>query len=136
MNRRASFLAAAALTIGIVTGAAFDRALIAQQTGLTRKVLLTTDEPGSTTHQLVLAEVMLQPGASAGKHRHPGIEIGYVAEGSIELKYEDGKSLTVNAGESFRNEGVHDGINHGTKPVKLIAVYAVEKGKPVTEAVQ
>ena len=41
------------------------------------------------------------------------------------------------AGESFKNDsgGVHNAMNKGSKPVKILAVYLVEKGKPLAESV-
>ena len=137
MTQRTWLLATAALTLGLFSGIAVDRAVAAQQTGLTRKVLLTTDDPANAAaDQLVMAYVELAPGASTGKHRHPGIEIGYVIDGTVEMQADGKPSLTINSGDSFRNEGVHNAVNHGTKPAKLVAVYAVEKNKPLTEAVK
>lgn len=137
MIKRTSLVVATSLTIGLVAGAALDHTLGAQQTPITRTMLLTTDDPAApSTSQLVMAMVEVAPGGQSGKHRHPGIEIGYVLDGSLDLEYENGTKVTANTGQTFRNEGVHNGINRGTKPAKLLAVYAVEKGKPLTEAVQ
>jgi hypothetical protein len=42
----------------------------------------------------------------------------------------------LKAGDSFRNApGVHNAKNTGTTPVKILAVYLVEKGKPLAEPV-
>lgn len=137
MTKRTWLALTGALTLGLVSGAAVDRLVALQQTGLTRKVLLTTDDPANAaTGQLVMAYVEIAPGASSGKHKHPGVEIGYVLDGTVELQYEGRPSVTLNAGDSFKNDVPHNGINHGTKPAKLLAVYAVEKGKPLTEAVK
>jgi quercetin dioxygenase-like cupin family protein len=135
MNKRIGFLAAGALTIGLLGGVLADRQLLAQQAPVTRKVLLTTADPGGATHELVMAAVEIVPGGQSGFHRHPGVEIGYVLDGELELQYRGSETVTVTAGQSFRNEGIHNGINRGAKPAKLLAVYAVEKGKPMTEAV-
>jgi quercetin dioxygenase-like cupin family protein len=42
--------------------------------------------------------------------------------------------LTYKAGDSFFIEAgkIHEGINKGTSPVKAVATFVVEKGKPVT----
>jgi quercetin dioxygenase-like cupin family protein len=137
MTKRTWLLVTGALTFGLLSGIAVDRALAAQQTGITRKVLLTTDDPANASaDQLVMALVEIAPGASTGKHKHPGIEIGYMIDGVVELQSDGKPALTVTAGESFRNEGVHNALNKGTKPARLIAVYAVEKNKPLTEAVK
>jgi len=75
-------------------------------------------------------------GAMAGRHRHPGIEIGYVLEGSVTLEHEGQPAKTLKAGDVFKNEpGVHNAKNTGTTAVKILAVYLVEKGKPLAERV-
>jgi quercetin dioxygenase-like cupin family protein len=72
----------------------------------------------------------------AGRHRHPGIEIGHVLEGAVTLEHEGQPAKTLEAGDSFKNEpGLHNAKNTGTTPVKILAVYLVEKGKPLAEPV-
>jgi quercetin dioxygenase-like cupin family protein len=44
--------------------------------------------------------------------------------------YKAGETLSVEAGR------VHEGMNLGTTPVKAIASFVVEKGKPLTSQVQ
>jgi quercetin dioxygenase-like cupin family protein len=122
---------AAALIAGSVLGVALDRGLVAQQAALKRTVLLTTDDPAGPGYNAIMALVELPPGARAGKHRHPGIEIGYMIEGSVLLEHEGRPTATIKAGETFRNDGVHDARNATAKPAKILAVYLVEKGKPL-----
>ena len=99
--------------------------------------LLRTDEPGSQTHEAVMGVAEIAPGAMAGKHRHPGIEIGYVLEGSVTLEHEGEAAKQLKAGDAFKNEpGVHNARNTGKTPVKILAVYLVEKGKPIAEPVR
>jgi len=115
-------------------GAGVDRLALAQQPGIKRTILLRTDEPGSSTHEAVMGVAEIAPGAMAGRHRHPGIEIGYVLEGSVTLEHEGESAKTLKAGDSFKNEpGVHNARNTGTTPVKILAIYLVEKGKPLAE---
>ena len=126
----------ALLTCGAAIGAGVDRIALAQQPGIKRTILLRTDEPGSQTHEAVMGVAEIAPGAMAGKHRHPGIEIGYVLEGSVTLEHEGEPARMLKAGDSFRNApGVHNAKNTGTTPVKILAVYLVEKGKPLAEPV-
>jgi len=127
---------AALLIGGAAIGAGVDRLALAQQPGIKRTILLRTDEPGSTTHEAVMGIAEIAPGAAAGKHRHPGIEIGYVLEGSVTLEHEGEAPRMLKAGDSFNNgAGVHNAKNTGTTPVKILAVYLVEKGKPMAEPV-
>ena len=126
----------ALLACGAAIGAGVDRIAFAQQPGIKRTILLRTDEPGSQTHEAVMGVAEIAPGAMAGKHRHPGIEIGYVLEGSVTLEHEGEQPKMLKAGDAFRNApGVHNAKNTGTTPVKILAVYLVEKGKPLAEPV-
>jgi len=107
-------------------------ALYAQQPGFTRKVLQDQDVSVSDRHAVqVVAE--FAPGAAAGKHTHPGEELGYVLEGTLQLEVAGQPPRTLNAGEAFFIPAgvVHDGRNIGAGPAKVLATYVVEKGKPV-----
>ena len=45
-------------------------------------------------------------------------------------------TITVKAGDALKNEAaVHNAKNIGKTPVKILAVYLVEKGKPMAEPV-
>jgi quercetin dioxygenase-like cupin family protein len=103
--------------------------------GLTRTTLAQGDlsAPGRET---VVMRVQLAPGAEAGWHTHPGEEISYMIEGEITLlvagqaprKVPAGQALIVPAG------AVHNARNDGTIPAVLVAVYVVEKGRPLRSA--
>jgi quercetin dioxygenase-like cupin family protein len=83
------------------------------------------------------ALVSFAPGASFPRHRHPGEEIIYVTQGTIEYEV-DGKPVTVKAGEVlFIPYGVvHAARNTGNGPAAELATYVLEKGKPLTEFVE
>ena len=108
-------------------GAAF-----AQASGLTRTVVTKADVsvPG---REAVVARVEIAPGATAGRHTHPGDEISYVTDGTVELRIDGQPPRMVNAGESFVIPAgtIHDAHNGTSAPVKLVGVYVVEKGKPL-----
>ena len=82
-----------------------------------------------------MAAVELQPGASAGRHLHHGVEIGYVLEGTVVFDHQGRPSVTKKAGEVFQNDvaAAHDARNTSKTPAKILAVYVVEKGKPLAE---
>src|SRR5678815_1969740 len=102
----------ALLAAGAAVGAGVDHIAFAQQPGIKRTILLRTDEPGSSTHEAVMGIAEIAPGAMAGKHRHPGIEIGYVLEGSVTLEHEGEAPRLLKAGDSFNNgAGVHNATN-------------------------
>ena len=124
-----------ALVAGTVAGIGLDRSLLAQQTGITRTVLQRVDDPASAKHEAVMAVAELQPGASAGRHVHHGVEIGYVLEGTVVFEHAGRPAVMKKAGEHFQNDvtAAHDAKNTGKTPARILAVYIVEKGKPLAE---
>lgn len=130
------FVLVLALVGAAVIGAAVDRVALAQQPGIKRTILLRTDDPGAPTYEAVMGIAEIAPGAAAGRHRHPGIEIGYVLDGSVTLEHEGQPAKALKAGDSFKNDpGVHNAKNTGSAPVRILAIYLVEKGKPLAEPV-
>jgi quercetin dioxygenase-like cupin family protein len=81
------------------------------------------------------ARVDFAPGASFPKHRHPGEEIIYVLQGTLEYDVEGKGTVTLKAGDVlFVPRGVvHAAHNVGTSPGTELATYVVEKGRPLTE---
>ena len=106
--------------------------LFAQASGLTRTLVGRADVsvPG---REAVIARVEVSPGTYAGRHTHPGDEISYVLEGEAELLIDGEPPRIVKAGESFVIPAgvIHDAHNATDKPIKLVGVYVVEKGKPL-----
>lgn len=68
-----------------------------------------------------------------GKHFHPGEEIIYVLEGSLEYEVEGQGIITLKAGEVlFIPAGVvHSARNNTDAKSSELATYIVEKGKPI-----
>ena len=104
----------------------------AQQPGSKRTDLQRHDlsVPG---REVVQARVELDPGVAFGKHWHPGEEIVYVIEGSLEYQVEGKPPVTLKAGEVlFIPAGaVHTAKNVGSGNGAELATYVVEKGKPL-----
>ena len=117
---------------GAILALAGTAVLYAQQPGFTRKMLQDQNLSVSDRHAVqVVAEFV--PGGVAGKHTHPGEELGYVMEGTLQLEIAGQPPRTLKAGETFFVPAgvVHDGRNVGSGPAKVLATYIVEKGKPV-----
>jgi quercetin dioxygenase-like cupin family protein len=134
MFRKVASFAAAGLLIG---AAGQGHSQKARPAGTTRVDLQRHDLriPGREVYQL---KVDFEPGASFPRHRHPGEEIIYVLEGSIEYDV-DGKSPAIlKAGDVlFVPYGVvHAAKNVGTTRAAELGTYVVEKGKPLTEIVK
>ena len=104
----------------------------AQQSGLKRTDLQRHDlsVPG---REVIQARVELEPGYASGKHTHPGDEIIYVLEGSLEYQVEGKPPVTLKAGDVlFVPAGtIHAAKNVGSGNGAELATYVVEKGKPL-----
>jgi quercetin dioxygenase-like cupin family protein len=109
----------------------------AQQPGVKRTDLQRHDlsVPG---REVIQVRVDLDPGVAFPKHRHPGEEIIYVVEGSLEYEVEGKPPMTLKAGEVlFIPAGtIHAAKNVGSGNAAEIATYIVEKGKPLVELVK
>jgi quercetin dioxygenase-like cupin family protein len=116
--------------IGIVAG------LGAQQPGFKRTVIQQSalSVPG---RESVTAVAEFQPGATVGRHTHPGEEIGYILEGSILLEQAGKPPVTLGVGKTFfiPAGAVHNATNRTASPARVLANYIVEPGKPLATPV-
>jgi quercetin dioxygenase-like cupin family protein len=89
-------------------------------------------------HEAVILKAELDAGKHAGRHTHPGDEISYVVDGQAELLIDGESPRPLKAGEAFvvKAGTVHDLRNSSKKPVHLLGVYVVEKGKPLATPVK
>jgi quercetin dioxygenase-like cupin family protein len=109
----------------------------AQQPGIKRTDLQRHDlsAPGREVIQVI---VEIAPGVTAPKHTHPGEEIIYVLEGSLEYEVEGKPPATLKAGDVlFIPAGtIHSATNVGAGNGAELATYIVEKGKPLLTVVE
>lgn len=131
---RKAVLAASALALAsAVTIAA------AQAQGIKRNLLQRVDvDPGPEHKECVFGTAELAPGASVGRHIHPGTEVGVVQEGEGDLTVDGEAPRHLKAGDSYKVDArkPHDARNSGSVPMKLVAAWVVEKGKPLAEPVK
>ena len=89
---------------------------------------------------LTAVEVSYGPGEGSGAHRHPGLTIAYVLEGSIRSKVGDGAEQTYTAGQMFIEapEQVHAVSRNAsnTESAKLLAILLTRKGAVLTTPVK
>jgi quercetin dioxygenase-like cupin family protein len=85
--------------------------------------------------EAIQVRVDIGPGDVAPRHKHPGEEIIYVLEGSLEYEVEGKPPVTLKAGGVlFIPYGkIHSAKNVGTVNAAELATYIVEKGKPLVE---
>jgi quercetin dioxygenase-like cupin family protein len=104
-----------------------------QQPTVTRKILLRQDAVVSGYEQAMVA-VEIPIGGREGRHTHPGAIMIYVLEGTLTFDYEGKPTATYNPGDSLYVEPdkIHEGINNGKTPIKVIASFLLRKGEPMT----
>jgi len=122
----------------MATSALIVASLLAQQTiqaqpaGITRTDLQRHDlsVPG---HEAIQVRVDFEPGAAFPKHSHPGEEIIYVLQGSLEYQLQGKPPVMLKAGDVlFVPAGtIHAAKNVGSGTASELATYIVEKGKPL-----
>jgi len=102
------------------------------QQGLKRTDLQRHDlsVPG---REVIQARVELEPGYASPRHTHPGEEIIYVLEGSLEYQVEGKPPVTLKVRDVlFIPAGtIHAAKNVGSGNGAELATYVVEKGKPL-----
>ena len=120
------------LTLALLAALALGTQSSRAQDGVTRTDLQTHDLsiPG---REVVQQMVELQSGVVVARHTHPGEEVSVVLDGTLLLEIAGRPAVTLNAGQAFTvpSGAVHGVKNTGSGPMKLIATYIVEKGKPL-----
>jgi quercetin dioxygenase-like cupin family protein len=104
---------------------------MARPSGIRRTEALRHDlQPG---REVIQVRVDFAPGAAFGMHTHPGEEVAYVLEGTLEYQFEGKPPVTLKAGEAlFIPAGTsHAARNVGSDKAAELATYLVEKDKPV-----
>ena len=126
-----------AVAVLIVTSSLALHVALAQQPGIKRTDLQRHDlsVPG---REVVQVRVELAPGVAFPKHTHPGEEIIYMLEGSLEYEVEGRPPITLRAGDVLfiPARTVHAARNTGRSNGAELATYVVEKGKPLLTMVK
>jgi quercetin dioxygenase-like cupin family protein len=121
-----------AITAGLAIIASVFALASAQQQDIQRTNLMRNDlsVPG---REVIQVKVDFAPGASFPKHKHPGEEVAYVLEGTLEYRLEGRPAVTLEAGDAlFIPAGtVHEAANVGSGNGSELATYIVEKGEPL-----
>jgi quercetin dioxygenase-like cupin family protein len=130
-----------ALIIGVVMAMA-GSALVpdvsqSQQPG-TKRTDLQRHDLSAPGREVIQVRVDFDPGYVSPKHTHPGEEIIYVIEGTLEYHVEGKPTATYKAGDVLLvpAETIHWVKNVGTGNGAELATYVVEKGKPLITLVK
>lgn len=122
---------AAVLVAGVIVG------MRAQAPTPFKRTVLQQSDLSTPGREVVQALAEIQPGASSGRHTHPGEEIAYVLAGPLVVEI-DGKPVrTLQTGDAFLIPPgtIHNARNTGKGVAKVVATYVIEKGKPVATPV-
>jgi quercetin dioxygenase-like cupin family protein len=86
--------------------------------------------PGYVT---IIVALEIEPGVMVARHTHPGIESGYVIEGTLNLPIEGQPTRTFKPGDAYQvpAETPHAGSKNGDTKLRITSTYVVEKGKPL-----
>jgi quercetin dioxygenase-like cupin family protein len=113
--------------LGMTTERSATTAAQAEVPGIDRTDLQHYDlsAPGRV---MIQNRVVISPEAPPIRHKHPGEEIIYVLEGSLEYQIDGSEPRTYTAGEALTVPAgaVHAVRGNGTE----LATYVVEEGKP------
>jgi quercetin dioxygenase-like cupin family protein len=103
----------------------------------TRRIDLQRHDLSAPGREMIQTRVEIDPGVTSPRHTHPGEEIIYVLEGSLEYQVEGKPPVTLKAGEVlFIPAGtIHAAKNVGSGNAAELATYVVEKGKPLVTVV-
>jgi len=106
----------------------------AQQPG-TKRTYLQRHDLSIPGREAIQVRVDIGPGEVAPRHRHPGEEIIYVLEGTLEYEVDGKPPVTLEAGDGlFIPYGtVRSATNPESVNAAELATYVVEKGKPLLE---
>jgi quercetin dioxygenase-like cupin family protein len=125
-----------ALVVLIVGGAFVLNVTSAQQSG-TKRTDLQRHNLSAPGREVIQVRVDFAPGYVAPMHTHPGEEIIYVIEGTLEYEIA-GKKSKVKAGDVLfvPAETPHTATNIGSDNGAELATYIVEKGKPLITVIK
>ena len=129
-------LAVVALAAVVLAGAVYAQNPPVSPSPVKRNIVSKLDVPGSN-YEVLTANLEIAPGFKAGRHFHPGVVSGYITEGEFWLAIDGQPEKVYKAGESFEipSKAVHN-EGAGDKPMKLVAVYVIERGQALVTPVK
>jgi quercetin dioxygenase-like cupin family protein len=119
--------------VALTAGAFFALQTSASQQSGTRRTQLQRRDVSTTGREVLQVRVDLDAGVVFGEHSHPGEELVYVIEGSLEYRLEGRPPAILKAGDALLipTGVVHSVKNLGRGNGSELATYIVEKGKPL-----
>jgi quercetin dioxygenase-like cupin family protein len=99
--------------------------------GVRRNILRRSEGP-TPDFEIVLAEALIDANALVPRHIHPGVESGYIVEGSgvLELDGADPQPVRTGDGVVIAARRPHL-LRNGDRPMKIVSTYILERGQPL-----
>ncbi|MCF3118341.1 cupin domain-containing protein [Streptomyces arenae] len=100
--------------------------------GVTRTLLQEHPSPAEGW-EAVQTLVRIPRHKESGRHSHPGVEVGYIIEGDVLMRFDDRPPLRLRTGDPFFiPEGViHNAVNVGKVTTMMLSTYVVDETKPL-----
>jgi quercetin dioxygenase-like cupin family protein len=136
--KRTAVVLALTLAVGIALGMIGTRLLNAQQQeSIKRTLLLKADLEGLEGQEAHVVMVEVAPGARSGRHYHPGPVLAYTLSGGGTWEGEGMPPKTLEPGTALYvpAKHVHEDVG-GPAGEKILAVFIIPKGQPLTVPVQ
>jgi quercetin dioxygenase-like cupin family protein len=90
----------------------------------------TSSIPG---REIVQVRTEIPEGVESGWHLHPGEEVGYILQGTVEMSVEGRPARTLHAGDGFLipPRTPHNARDTGPGTGLMLSTYLVEIGQPL-----
>lgn len=125
-------LLCAALAVPAITAADPPSAVAAPVSAVKRTILSRTDVPGSN-REVVYALVEVPAHTAVPRHTHPGTVFGYLLEGDYTMLIDGQPARVLQRGDWLQvPENTAHAERSGDRPARLLAIFTVEKDKPLT----
>ena len=137
-SNRSCSLSLAFIVLGtVLLSGSVDANAQVQIPGVKAANILRTTLSGDDTKEVVITSGEFATGVTLPRHKHPGDDYTVILQGTLELIVEGREPQRVSAGEAFHIPGglVHYPRVLGDTPVRIIAFWVVEKGKPAMQPV-
>ena len=83
--------------------------------------------------EIVVVLTEIPCGVESGWHIHPGEEVGYILEGTVEMMIKDESTLTLHSGDGFLipPDTPHNALDVGPDAGQMLSTYLVAPGAPL-----
>ena len=136
MKSRLVLAAIAALFLSNPTGSSAQQAYPTQDLLEAGKTVMGEPlrYPAGAPARVTVSIVTVAPGAETALHHHPAPLVAYILEGELTVEYKGHGRRVYRKGDAFLEamDIAHRGLNLGTEPVRLLAVYLGAEGVPNT----